>query len=121
MCSVRRFLNLHTGFPCSEERFILNELAQNEESCILSEISILKSDFTKRYDVCGFHRNIVIQNIKNRQKRKMCNVSSFSDAFFLHTSMKVGDRQITADMSRCIAVRAGIFIPVGTRTYNFKS
>jgi hypothetical protein len=118
MCSVRKYLESGSELACSEERFILTELnGQNEETCILSEISMLKSEFTKQFDICHLHRNIVTQNIKNRQRRKLCNVSSYSDAFIVHKSKKVGDRQLTADMSHSVAVRTGIFIPVGTRMY----
>ncbi|CAC5403192.1 unnamed protein product [Mytilus coruscus] len=112
MCSIKDFLDNCDN--CSDDRYFLNVVPLKEETCILSEISLLKSDITSQLRICDIHRNIIIETTNKRYRRKNCGVPSVNVILKYHNTTKAGDRHVTPEMFQRIVTKTGIFIPIGT-------
>lgn len=62
------------------------------------------------------HKEIILQNVSKRQRRKRCGIGDTPIRRFHHQG-KGADRHVTADMCSNIHQSIGVIIPVGTRKY----
>lgn len=113
-CDIGR--QLQDSLQCSASKTPLNNLDENFQIIILAEILLTKSNFTSKLNICVDHKEIILQNVSKRQRRKRCGIGD-TPIFRFHHQGKGADRHVTADMCSNIHQSIGVIIPVGTRKY----
>lgn len=116
MCSLKELLHLDES--CTGEYVKLSQLSKDDETSVLCEISVRKSEITGQLDICENHKCVVFENIRKRSRRKICAVIECSVLFKpFHSTSKVGDRHVTPEMAKRIEANTGVVVPVGTRKF----
>lgn len=111
-CDIGR--QLQDSLPCSASKSPLNYLDENIQIIILAEIFLTKSNFTCNLNICEDHRELILQNVTKRKRRKKCGIGETPILKFHHQG-KGADRHVTPEICTKIHQSIGVIIPVGTR------